>query len=91
MELMNLRIITGALTLQPSGLLRLDGARGVTLRCLSGRLWITEEGGGGDVFLAAGEFHRIGHGGVTLIEALEPAQVVIEAPRAGVLPALATA
>lgn len=91
MEPMNMRLITGAMTLQPSGLLRLDGARGVAIQCRSGRLWITEQGGGDDVFLSAGEIHRIGHGGVTLVEALEPAQVVIEAPRAGVVPALATA
>lgn len=88
---MNMRLVTGALTLQPSSLLRLDGARGVAILCRSGRLWITLEGDDRDAFIGPGERYCIAGKGVTLIEALEPAQVVIEAPRSRVVPVLAAA
>lgn len=91
MEPMNMRLVTGTLSLQRSGLLRLDGARGAAILCRKGRLWITQEGDDRDTFVGPDERYWIGSDGTTLIEALEPAQLSIEAPRTGVLPAPVTA
>jgi len=45
-------------------------AGGSELRAVSGVVWITETGAAGDVFLRAGESHRLQGKGPALIEAL---------------------
>ena len=52
-------------------LVRLDGARGTTLRVTRGNLWITLENDTRDIVLAAGDSYTIDRGGLTLIEAQE--------------------
>ena len=53
--------------------------RGTTLEvvCLSGVVWITQEGDLRDLFLAPGESIRLRLRGVALITALEPAAVKV--------------
>lgn len=65
-------------------------ARGVVIRCMAGRVWITLTGHADDVFLAAGESWICVGDGLLLIDALNRAQVLIEAPasRLDLLPAL---
>jgi Protein of unknown function (DUF2917) len=60
-------------------LVRLDGARGTTLRVTRGTLWITLENDTRDIVLAAGDSYTIDRGGLTLIEAQEAAAVCVMA------------
>lgn len=55
--------------LAPGEMIRLDGARGTTLRVTRGTLWVTLERDPRDVVLAAGHSFTIDRGGVTLVEA----------------------
>ena len=60
-------------------LVRLDGARGTTLRVTRGRLWITLENDPRDIVLAAGDSYTIDRGGLTLIEAQDVSAVCVMA------------
>ena len=60
-------------------LVRLDGARGTTLRVTRGKLWITLENDTRDIVLAAGDSYTIDRGGLTLIEAQDAAAVCVMA------------
>ena len=55
--------------LAPDELVKLDGARGTTLRVTRGKLWITLENDTRDVVLEAGDVFTIDRGGLTLVEA----------------------
>jgi hypothetical protein len=55
--------------LAPSELVKLDGARGTTLRVTRGTLWLTLEHDTRDVVLQAGDTFTIDRGGLTLVEA----------------------
>src|SRR5438876_12455424 len=55
--------------LAPDELVRLDGARGTTLRVTRGVLWVTLEDDTRDVVLTAGDAFTIDRGGLTLVEA----------------------
>ena len=55
--------------LVPDELVRLDGARGTTLRVTRGTVWITLENDTRDVVLTAGDVFTIDRGGLTLVEA----------------------
>jgi hypothetical protein len=55
--------------LAPGELVKLDGARGTTLRVTRGTLWITLEHDTRDVVLEAGDTFTIDRGGLTLVEA----------------------
>lgn len=55
-------------------------ARGVCIRCTEGRIWITVSGQPEDIFLDAGASWICDGDGLLLIDALDRAQVVIEAP-----------
>ena len=57
--------------------MRLDGARGTTLRVTSGRLWITLENDTRDIVLSAGDSYTIDRGGLTLVEAQGAATVCV--------------
>jgi hypothetical protein len=63
--------------LAPNELVKLDGARGTTLRVTRGRLWLTLEHDTRDVVLTAGDSFTIDRGGLTLIEAQGPATVCV--------------
>jgi len=63
--------------LAPNEFVRLDGARGTTLRVTSGRLWITLENDRRDIVLSAGDSYTIDRGGLTLVEAQGAATVCV--------------
>jgi len=65
-----------------------DGV-GVRVTCLAGALWITEEQGGADVVLDAGESHTITHPGLTLVMALRAASLCMREPHVSVWARLA--
>jgi len=50
--------------------IRLENAAGATVVCRSGILWITCDGNSEDVFLHAGQRHRIAARGTTLVECI---------------------
>ena len=60
-------------------LVRLDGARGTTLRVTRGKLWMTLENDTRDIVLAAGDSYTIDRGGLTLIEAQDTSTVCVMA------------
>jgi uncharacterized protein YjiS (DUF1127 family) len=64
--------------------LTLQGARGMAIDVLVGRVWITEDGRAGDSFVDAGRSYRVGSQGLVLIGAenqARAAEVVVRHPR----------
>jgi hypothetical protein len=55
--------------LNGSDFLRLLRAQGVWLEVLSGRVWITEDGRGGDAFLGPGRCYQVHGDGLVLVGA----------------------
>ena len=63
--------------------LTLQGARGMAIDVLVGRVWITEDGRPGDSFVDAGRSYRVGGQGLVLIGAenhARAAEVVVRHP-----------
>ncbi|MEP7183732.1 MAG: DUF2917 domain-containing protein [Betaproteobacteria bacterium] len=58
-------------------LIKLDGARGTTLRVTRGTLWLTFEHDTRDIVLDAGDTFTIDRGGLTLVEAQRDATVCV--------------
>ena len=65
-------------------ILRLEHAHGVSVRCETGMLWLTQEGDPEDALLAPGERIRIGTGRLVLIEALQDSTLRLSAPERGI-------
>ena len=65
--------------LRKGELLRLRRAKGRTITCESGSLWITEEGIPGDVILGVGESYHFTGRGLAVIEAFRPSTAEISA------------
>jgi len=63
--------------LAPGEIVRLDGARGTTLRVTRGTLWITLERDVRDIVLSAGDTFTIDRGGLTVVEARGNATVCV--------------
>jgi uncharacterized protein YjiS (DUF1127 family) len=57
------------LRMQCDNFLRVNGARGMAIEVLDGRVWITEAGRAGDSFLEPGRSYRVDGDGLVLIEA----------------------
>lgn len=68
---------TSVTALRSQQLLRIDGARGRRLTVFSGRVWVTQEGDAGDVFLRNGESLRLTRGGRAIVQALSDAKVAL--------------
>ena|SRR5215510_1944619 len=70
--------------LPAEGVVLLREARGARVVCLSGALWLTQEGHADDVVLQPGETLRITRGGLTLVTALRSSELrVIEPCKSG--------
>ena len=65
--------------LEPRQVLRLDGARGATVRATRGTLWLTFENDPRDVVLVAGDAFTIDRAGLTLVEAQGEATLCVDA------------
>lgn len=57
----------------------LRDALGAWISCQRGSVWITQQGDDRDVVLVSGDSFRIDRPGMTIIEALEPAHIEIDA------------
>ena len=68
------------LVLMPGRLWKSEGISGrLNIRCISGMIWLTEEGCGEDIFLHEGECCMTSAGGLVLIESLsERAHLLLE-------------
>ena len=66
--------------MERGGLLPLEQARDVRIVCLEGTLWVTEEGRPTDVVLEAGASYTVdARGGRTLVQAMSPVRLAVEA------------
>jgi hypothetical protein len=59
---------------------RMNLAGGGRISCHAGNVWITLDGGGEDIVLAAGQSRNFCPGTRALVEALSPSWVLVEAP-----------
>lgn len=66
------------LTLTRNDLLRLEGARGLTIEVRRGRAWLTEAGRPRDAFIDEGAHCRVAGNGLVLIEAQGAAATELE-------------
>ncbi len=57
--------------------LKITGARGLEIRCITGTLWLTEAGDGMDHFLASGQSYRLRGNGLALVEGIGRASASI--------------
>ena len=80
---MNIDFGPSILNLPREGLIALRDAKGARVQCLSGALWITEEGQADDVVLREGRCLVVGHAGLTLILALRESELRVTVRRAG--------
>lgn len=71
------------LDLPAGGMVPFSVVPGEEVRILYGRIWLTEEGGRRDAFLASGEEIRLDARGLAVIEALGPARVQLIEPVRG--------
>ncbi len=78
-----MRLLLGKskLGLEPDQLVAVRDAKGVRVACLSGALWITQEGSTADVILEAGQCSVIHNSGLTLVMALKPSTLRVTEPR----------
>jgi len=57
------------LRLKNNDFLRMLSARGVAIEVVKGRVWITEDGRGGDAFIGPGRRYQVGGDGLVLVGA----------------------
>ncbi len=79
---MHTELNLAATSLQRGQLRRLQDARGSLVLCLSGTLWLTQEGDLQDIVLEAGDEARIGHDGLSILSALGDSRFVLSHDRA---------
>jgi hypothetical protein len=77
---MNTDLNLAATTLPRHAVHRLDEARGWLVHCLTGTLWLTQEGDRRDLVLEAGDDALVERGGLTLIAALDDSRYLLTAP-----------
>ena len=73
---------TKTLDLAAGQLVRLDDAKGTTLRVTRGTLWVTQDQDVNDVVLSAGDVWTVERPGLTLAEAQDSAYVCLVGPGA---------
>ena len=61
------------------GLLGIEDGRGLRLRVASGAVWLTQPGDGRDVVLREGESFVIDRPGRTVVQALDPSELALNA------------
>jgi hypothetical protein len=70
-------VVQGNLDLVRGNMVRIEDGRGMTVRVVSGEVWITEEGDPRDRFVTAGRYVRIVSSGVTLVSALSRSSIAV--------------
>jgi hypothetical protein len=67
------------ITLKARGIHRISDGAGITITCLTGALWITQEADHRDITLQKGERFALDREGLALLYALEPASFELRA------------
>lgn len=73
---MRLQLKNTELLLHENHPLGLVNGRGITIRCVTGKAWLTVEGEAADYFLAPDQAHRLESNGLALVESLSPQATV---------------
>ncbi len=73
-------VVHGGMALERGGVVRIEDGKGMLFYVWDGELWITQDGDRRDYLVGAGQWFRIGRGGVTLACATRPAQLTLTAP-----------
>ncbi|KXB31153.1 hypothetical protein AT959_10745 [Dechloromonas denitrificans] len=77
---MKINLQSGEYELSDNTPIRLKNARGISVQCTAGTIWITLTGEAGDVFLQAGECWAIKSNGLALIESIGTGCIRLEKP-----------
>lgn len=64
------------------GMLGIDDGRGLRLRVAAGAVWLTQQDDGRDIVLRPGESFVIDRPGRTVVQALDPAELSLQAAAA---------
>jgi hypothetical protein len=84
---MKIDFVSNELCLTKSNPIRLTKARGVRIRCVGGRIWITTPDKLADTFLGVGESYWVASQGLVLVESISDGRVRLETePRSDALP-----
>lgn len=77
---MKIELRSGELCLADNQPVALRQARGLTVRCVSGIVWLTVEGEADDTFLREGQSHHIAGTGLVLLEGIGGGRIRLEQP-----------
>ena len=66
--------------LEADHILPLREAKGGRITCVSGALWITQDGDPNDVVLEPGASHEVTRRGTVLLQAMRPSRFAVEEP-----------
>jgi hypothetical protein len=75
---MYIAMACSVIQLAPMQTLRVRDGAGLRIACLSGAIWLTQEGDSRDIFLEKPERFTLDHSGLTLIQALGNAEIRLE-------------
>ena len=76
---MNLQLQQGNLQLARHGHVEVTDGRGTSMRCLSGSLWVTQDGDPRDIVLTAGDSFTLDRDGLAIIYATAESSVALSA------------
>jgi Protein of unknown function (DUF2917) len=74
---MQVELNSSTVTLPPTGVISVQDGAGTRIRCLSGVLWVTQEGELKDSIVRAGDMLTLHKPGRTVISALEQASLTL--------------
>jgi hypothetical protein len=66
--------------LETDDILPLRNATGGRITCVSGALWITQDGDPNDIVLESGASHEVTGKGMVLLQAVRPSRFAVEQP-----------
>lgn len=66
-----------AITLHHAETHRIEAGKGLRVQCLTGTLWLTQDGDPRDIVLEAGDGATIEHDGLSIVSALSDAQFLL--------------
>ena len=71
-------ITSGPILLSARGIYRIEDGAGLRVECLSGALWITQEGDHRDITLEPGQSFQLDRGGMAVVYGLDAARFRLE-------------
>ena len=75
---MYIAVACPTIKLAPMQILRIRDGAGLRIVCLSGALWLTQEGDPRDLFLEKAQQFTLDHPGLTLIQTLRNTEIQLE-------------